>query len=704
MIVAIPHIEKHSHPKLIRDRDAKTFLHSSSGREKIIGFTGDLTIQPYSIDTDIGWLPAKPWHPVGECSINREGNVLPPEPRPNSAKHGSIDYDYAHKQPHSKVRLERQIDKICRYQYKKKHLQSYKQIPPQVKKALMGIEEKQSNQPDVSSPYFAIRSWLLETAPDPELKKWIQETKTDSEVRWMLIQEEALHRASQTTMPDPELKRWAKKERDELERRIEAKAKLKRREDTNEMIKREELAREEKRVQSYQQQAAKRLAIFGPHTESAVDRMIDNTMDSTKKSDRKKSQILYFDTQGIASLQTHAANMSCKSLNKINETDTLYNKRDSISVAVASSGKDLEVNARRRVSTLSTSQRPQTAGAAIEVETAKPRVVQHPIPSPLADTASRGRIRPQTAGAKLQTERPAMLPANYVRVDDLKTSMALAAVDRIVGNSHDDADDDDADIDDDSMNTGGKPCAVKRSSTTHRERSLADRLRVYHLPTVANIPTSTKKVNVSEAISHQSDIHDLATLRQRPQTAGAALSTNSRNRSKRDTSRPRSVSPVNQARQSVNLQDRPNTAGERLANQLTNGYEYSLPVVTHVSNIGEKNNTAHQLPAQTKRAYTGTRVSRPASAPSVVPVHDYDGYKNHTHSSKGDDRRPHSALFRNALRSSSPKVDPKEKELQQLQQMFGKDLIYRLDSVFAPKQPAGNQRTKVKAKLTSWRI
>ena len=698
MLVTIPHIEKHAHPKLIRDRDAKQFLHSSSGREKLVGFTGDLAIQPYSIDSDFGFIPPKPWHPVDHNGGIKEEKYE--YQRSNVGKHHSIDYDYAHKQPHAKIRLERQIDKICRYQYKKKHLQSYKEIPSEVRKALMGIEEKPSTQPDISSPYFAIRSWLLETAPDPELKKWIQETKPDSDVRWMLLQEEALHRASQTIMPDPELKRWSKKEKAELDRRIEAKAKLKRREDTNDMIKRDEIAREEQRIQSFQQQAAKRQAIVAP-PRSTKDGRIDNMM-NVSKNGRRHSPIMYFDAQGIVSLQTQAATSSCKSLNKIDVTDTLYRKRDSINVALASSGKDMEFNARRRESIS---------------------------PSPLTDTASRGRIRPQTAGAKLQTERPVLLRANDVKVDDFKTSMATAAAaSHIAGNSNDDTDVDD----DDSINTGGKPCTVRRSSPTHRERSLADRLPVYHLPTVhVMTPVSTSnniltKGHMSESKSQQSHINDPTSLRQRPKTAGAALPTGS-HRGKRSTSRPRSASPVNlpvqtllvnandrmigtstRAQDTINkvqvtLQERPNTAGARLTSQLTNGYEYSLPIVTYVSSIGERNKTSYQLPAQTKKAYTEMKVPRPASAPSVVAVHDYDGHKNHPYTSKGDDRRPHSALYRNALRSTSPKVDPKVKELQQLQQMFGKDLIYRLDSVFAPKQP-GNQRTKIKAKLTSWRI
>ena len=151
------------------------------------------------------------------------------------------------------------------------------------------------------------------------------------------------------------------------------------------------------------------------------------------------------------------------------------------------------------------------------------------------------------------------------------------------------------------------------------------------------------------------------------------------------------------------LHERPNTAGARLTSQLTNGYESTLPIVTQMPTTGEKNKLSHQLPAQTKKAYVETKGPRPTSAPCIIPIHDYDGQK-YKHPSKGDDRRPNSALlYRNALRSTSPKMDPKTKKVQQLQQMFGKDLIYRLDSVFSAKQP-GKPRTKEKAKLTSWRI
>jgi hypothetical protein len=183
---------------------------------------------------------------------------------------------------------------------------------------------------------------LLETAPDPQLKRWLRETKADSEVRLTLLQEQALDRASKLILPEEELKRWFKKEKAELERRDEVIEKRKRREETNEKITSETIARARRRQESFARTAAKRqhLALTPAQATAASENLI--------RSGRKNGgEIAYFDHIGMVGLQSQVEKIQKHPLNMVDVSDTLYAKDTTVTAARASMGKDAEVNGRR---------------------------------------------------------------------------------------------------------------------------------------------------------------------------------------------------------------------------------------------------------------------------------------------------------------------------------------------------------------------
>ena len=318
-------------------------------------------------------------------------------------------FDYAKPQPRGRIRRDMQMDRICKFQYKKKTLGDFPAENATAKKLVMGIDDFSAPYtiPDLDSPYFALRQWLLETCPDPQLRRWLVDTTTDSSVRLQLLQELALDKASTLLLTDAELTRWYKKESEELRCREEVIAKRKRRDDINAALRNDATLREAQRQDSFAKTAAKRKDLAEvpavkapplPRMAVPVPEGVDVDAEA-RAATTSRGHIAYFDNMGIDSLRARSHFVRTKAINCVNVADTLFAKRGTATVAVASAGDDADVNARRLAhAQRPVAQRPHTSGGQQQQRQQQSGALW---PPPIEPAVSRGRGRPQTATAKL---------------------------------------------------------------------------------------------------------------------------------------------------------------------------------------------------------------------------------------------------------------------------------------------------------------
>jgi len=471
-----------------------------------------------------------------------------------------------------------QLDRISRFQFKKKDFSDFPTPPAAAKTLVMGIDDFSApwTIPDLNSPYFALRQWLLETAPDPQLRKWLLETTTDNSVRLQLLQQQALDRASSGVVCDAELLRWYNRESEELRRREEVIAKRKRREEINAALQRDAEVREERRRDSFAKTAAKRKELATP----AAAVLGAAAGGGTAKP--RSSKIQYFDDLGIETLRDRSHFVKTKALNCVDVADTLFAKRGTATVAVASAGNDADVNTRRREH-----QRPHTAGPSQH----QSRAFWPPDDEPVAAAAAVSR-RPHTATAK------------FAVVSTRRSLSPDAGDDTLLV----------SDGSEDSLAVAGR----RRPQSGTRIR---DSLPVYRLPSVA------------------------AQSEQRPKTAPP--------RRLRSSSPKRSRSPVRR----------------------------SSPLPAHAD---------HHKETRLPRA---DGALRPTTAGPILGAHR---------------SKPSQIVHAHTQRPSSS-GNGGERQREQLQEMFGRDLIHRLDSVVQPKRRGdggrkGKERSDGQRKTNTWRI